>query len=112
MSVSRLNNELTRLRQLRNRADPDLSLGAPLQNVCRDLERRSRAAGGIGDAWARILPLHLAEAADIVSFTRGVLTIRPANAAIRYQLDCFLRAGGEAELARAARTSIRRIRLL
>jgi hypothetical protein len=106
-----LNHDLARLRQFRNRPDPDCTLNTPLTAVCRQIERQHRSAGGVADAWAAVLPPHLARHAEVVSFARGTLVIRAADASTRFQIDRFLRTGGQNELARRAGVAIRRIKL-
>jgi hypothetical protein len=111
LNLRSLNQDLARLRQFRNRPDPDCALNTPLTALCRQIERQHRAAGGIGDAWGAVVPPHLARHAEIISFSRGTLTVRAADASTRFQIDRFLRTGGQNELARRAGTAIRRIKL-
>jgi hypothetical protein len=110
--LHRLNQDLHRLRQYRNLPERDLTLSAPLGELCRTLERQARSAGGMGEAWAATVPAHLAAGCQVVSFSRGVLTVRAADSAVRFQVDRFLRGGGEAALAQAAGTALKRVRVL
>jgi hypothetical protein len=112
VTLRRLNEELARLRRYRNRPDPDLSLAAPLRDAGRELQRQCRAASGIAGAWTEVLPPDLSRGSEVLSFSRGLLTVRTADSAARFQIDRFLRGGGQAALARRAGVAVRRIRLL
>lgn len=112
VALSRLNTDVNRLRRYRTRPEPDLSLQTPLRGLFRNLEQRSRKQTGIDGTWKLVLPAALAEASQVVRFSRGTLTIRAANASARYQIDRFLRSGGEAELARRAGVTIRRVKYI
>src|SRR5688572_27737500 len=93
---------LKRLRGFRNKAERDVSIGGALAEVEREVKKLQRAVGGIGSAWEEIAPARLAGRCRVVGITRGVLTIRAADAAARFELDRFMRGGGEAELSRRA----------
>lgn len=111
LNLSRMNDDLQRLRRYRTRSDADLSIGGVLGTTFRQLQRQTSAAGSLEAAWGSVVPPTLAMRTRIASMSRGVLTIQTSDAAARYQLDRFLRAGGEAELLRRSPVPIRRIRL-
>jgi hypothetical protein len=48
----------------------------------------------------------------VVSFRAGVLTVRVSDASTKYAMDRFLRAGGEAALARLSPATLRRVKLV
>lgn len=112
MNVRRLNHDLNRLRQFRNWGGPDLSVENTLRDLCQHLERQQRASGKIETAWATVIPADLQRRATVSSFARGLLTVRIADAATRYQIERFLRAGGQRDLERSAGSAIRRVKLI
>lgn len=103
---------LRSLRQFRNRTGPDVSIAPALKEVEREVAKKQRAVGGIGAAWEEVAPARLVGRCQVVGLSRGVLTIRAADAAARFELDRFLRAGGERELARRAGVGIKKTKLL
>jgi hypothetical protein len=100
------------LRGFRNRPERDLSIAAAVHDAERDARKKHKALGGVGAVWAQVVPAGLAARAHVVSLARGVLTIRAADGVTRFELDRFLRAGGEARLARAAAVAIKRTRIV
>jgi hypothetical protein len=76
-----------------------------------EVRRMRRQLAGIAAAWAEVVPAELSEQIRLEGVTSGVLNVRAANAAVRFQLDRFLRGGGEKELLRRFPVAIRRIRI-
>ena len=70
-----------------------------------------RAGTAFQRAWDEIVPAPLAARCLSLALTRGVLTVKTSDASTRFELDRFLRCGGEAKLARAAKIAIRKIKL-
>jgi hypothetical protein len=104
--------DLRRLRGFRNRPERDLSIVAAVRGAERDALKKHKALGGVGAAWEQIVPGSLKERVHVVSLARGVLTIRAADGVTKFELDRFLRSGGEARLARAAAVAIKRTRIV
>ena len=104
-------DDLRRLRSLRNPRDRDLSIGAVVRTAEKELRKKVKSLGGVADAWDTVVPLTLARRCRLVSLSRGVLSVQVADSSARFELDRFLRAGGEAELVRRARAAIKRIKL-
>ena len=77
-----------------------------------EVKKRVRALGGIGDAWVAVVPAALAARCEPVSLSRGVLTVRVADASARFELDRFLRAGGLSRLAARAGAAVKRAKLV
>ena len=75
------------------------------------IRRQKRAVGGIGRAWAAVLPDALAEHVETIKVSRGVLTVKATNSAGRYELDRWLRSGGLTALIESATTTVRRVRV-
>lgn len=102
---------IERMRQRSVRPKPDLSLKRQIATLTGQLETRRRQWGGVGDAWAKTVPAELAYKAEIVGYRGGMLTVRVQDTAARFQLDRFLRTGGEARLIMAAPVGLKRVRL-
>jgi hypothetical protein len=103
---------LERLRGFRNRPERDVTIGAMVKAAEREVKKQQRAVGGVGLAWDEVVPRTLAARCTVVGVSRGVLTVRTAGAATRFELDRFLRSGGEAELCRRAGVAIRKVKLV
>jgi hypothetical protein len=78
----------------------------------KDLKKRARSLGGMADAWDAVVPRTLAARCRLQTFSRGVLTVRAADASARFELDRFLRAGGEAALARRGSAALKRLKIV
>lgn len=103
---------LQRLRTLRVREAPDLSMRAVFSEESKHLERVRKRTGGAAKAWCEICPPELLRRTAIVGLNRGVLTVRVSDASTRYELDRLLRAGAEADLLRRSAAPIRRVKLV
>ncbi len=102
--------ERLRLRKGAREADA-VAASALFQAYKRRLQRqRSRAAWAV-EAFLQRCPRGLAERVAAVSLRSGTLTIAPRDAASRYELDRWLRAGGEQEIISASRGPLQRVRL-
>ena len=77
-----------------------------------DLKKLEKRSASIGEAWGLVVPEVLAGKTTIDRLSRGVLTVRVADAPARYELDRFLRGGGLEELRRTARVSITRVKIV
>lgn len=76
----------------------------------KELKKRRRNVEGI--AWDEVAPPQLAARSGVEKLTPGgILTIRCDDAAARFEIDRWLRAGGDAELRKQSRAGIRRIKL-
>ncbi len=100
------------LRRFRATARPEAGAGELFLRAGDDLARAERSLGAASEAWQRVCPPALVARTSIVSLFRGVLTIGVDSAAVRYEVDRMLRAGGERELTRACRTTVRRVKLV
>ncbi len=103
---------LNRLRVLRVARTKDTALGPEFERMRADLSRRRRSGGGAEAVWEVVVPDALREKAEVVGLSRGVLRVRARHASARFELDRFLRSGGEAALIRAATVAIKRVRVL
>jgi hypothetical protein len=105
-------DDLRRLREHRTPRERDLTIGATVHQLERETRKRVKATGGIGAAWEALVPPGLRSRAVVVSLSRGVLTVRAADASARFGLDRFLRSGGQAALARQAGVGIKRSKIV
>ena len=77
----------------------------------RAIRRMERSTGAAATAWAAAVPPALARHTALVSLVRGTLTVRVTDAAARFELDRWLRDGGELQVVRRCVTSLTRIRI-
>lgn len=104
--------ELERLRQQRARTPRDAGVAPLLTSMADQLKRSQRAVGASAEAWLSVCPPALAQRCSILGLSRGELRIAVANAAARFEVDRWLRSGGEKLLVDSARTTIRRVKLV
>lgn len=103
------------LEQLRRRrcagfADPG-EAATLFQRLGKQLQRqRDRQAWAV-EAFLERCPRELADRVAAISLRGGTLTIAPRDAASRYELDRWLRGGGEQEVVTASRGPLQRVRL-
>jgi hypothetical protein len=90
----------------------DLSIGAQVQGLAVSVRGAETGLAAAAKAWATGVPAHLACAGVVEGLSRGVLRVRVADAAARFELDRFLRAGGESAIIRLSVAPIRSVRLL
>lgn len=105
-------SRLMKLRELRVRRDDAARIDGPLAKMAAELVRVEKKLGGAGAAWAAVCPAALATRATPASLSRGTLSVEVADAAARYEIDRWLRGGGERALVEASATPIRRVRLV
>jgi hypothetical protein len=104
--------DLAKLRGWRNPRERDLSIAPALSGLTKELRRHHKAVGGIGEAWAALVPAEVGAQAELVRLARGVLTVRVRDAATRFALDRWLRGGGVAALARAPGVALKSVKLV
>ncbi len=103
---------LARLRGWRIPAARDLSLKQEMSGIAREVRRLERSVGSLGEAWATLVPGPLAARTVILGVARAVLQVRCQDASTRYELERWLRAGGEHALVRAAGTRVIKVKLV
>ncbi len=64
------------------------------------------------EVWRAIAPPQVAEHSRVLSFARGVLTVRITDEGVRFHADRWLRAGGLGELTTAAPATLARVRFV
>lgn len=88
------------------------ALADEVERLSAELSRRRRGGGSAAAAWEVVVPDSLRERCEVTGVSRGILTVRVRDASARFELDRFLRSGGEAALIRTAKVAIRRVKLL
>lgn len=101
-----------RLRQARIRPDWDRSLAPEMDRAIREAVALRRATSGCAQAWSTVVPEPLLARTVLEGVARGILTVRVPDAATRFELDRFLRSGGQKRLLTECRTSITKVRLV
>ncbi len=91
-------DSLKPLRTWRVRPERDTSIGAQVTAIVRQIAASHRQSGAAVAAWEAAAPQALLKCCEVRGTNAGVLTIRAANSATRYQLDRWLQSGGEAAL--------------
>ncbi|MFN0010541.1 MAG: DciA family protein [Phycisphaerales bacterium] len=89
----------------------DLSLAAAMGSQAKELRSRARSLGAVGGAFARLVPRTVQERCVLVGMKAGVLTVRCDDDAARFELDRWLRTGGELELVKATPTTLAKVRI-
>ena len=101
-----------RLREARVRPARDQSLAQDMDRALHQAAALRQSVGGCAAAWASVVPPELLSRTALEGVSRAVLTVRVPDASTRFELDRFLRAGGERAVVTASRSTVGRIRLV
>jgi hypothetical protein len=102
---------LARIRANRVRPPRDLSLRRDMDFALADITRLRRNVSSIAAAWQATIPAALLPRTRLTSLSRAQLTVAVPDAATRFELDRFLRAGGFAALAQACPANLTKVRI-
>jgi hypothetical protein len=102
--------ELRRIRANRCPARPDLSLRAAMAEQSQRLRRMEKSLGPLAAALAEAFPPGVCERLAVAGLSRGVLTIRAADAGALHEAARLLRSGAEATLIRRSPWPVRRVK--
>ncbi|MBC7783833.1 MAG: hypothetical protein H7144_08330 [Burkholderiales bacterium] len=69
----------------------------------RDLEKRQKKFGHIGEVWMKVIPAALQEASELTALSRGVLTVIVQGSTHLYNLKQGLLSGLQDQLLHACR---------
>lgn len=106
--AARAIRQIERVRSLRARPGFDPAIAPAVEAEAAAARQAQRALGGFAEAWEAVIPAELALHTSIVSVRGGTASVHVDSAPVRYELDRFLRGGGEAALrARYTRTLLR-----
>lgn len=100
-----------RLRQARIRPNWDRSLAPEMVRAIREAVALRRATSGCAEAWTKVIPASILARTALEGISRGVLTVRVPDAATRFELDRFLRSGGQKLLTSECRTTLSKVRI-
>jgi hypothetical protein len=89
---------LKKLRSWRVRPDRDLTIARQVGTALRDATAKHQKSDRVAAAWESTAPAQLRQQCSIGGASGGVLTVKATSAAARFQLDRWLRGGGEAAL--------------
>lgn len=103
---------IERLRSLRVKPERDLTLTRAFLGEQVVLRRLRRSNAGLAEAWTSVAPDGLRERAMLRGVSAGVATIAVTDAAARYQVDRWLRSGGEKALLRACPAPVRKVKVV
>jgi hypothetical protein len=102
---------LARVVAARTHSPRDLSIVQHIQGLADTIRGADAGLAQAARAWASVVPPELARACTFEALSRGVLRVRVKDASVRFELDRFLRAGGEARVIGASGAPIRSVRL-
>lgn len=102
---------LDRLRQLRVRPDRARGLGADMEMQLKTLRKVSRTESALIAAWNTAAPDSLASRCTPKGVKAGRLEMLVPDSSARYELDRWLRSGGQQELSALAKVPIRGVRV-
>ena len=102
--------ELSRLREWRVWPGRDVTIAASVRDAAAKVDQQRRAAGGAGESWEALVPARVRERCQVVLVLKGVMTVRVRDAAARFEVDRWLRGGGESELVK--RAGVRKVKVV
>ena len=100
------------LRSWRTWPDKAVTLEAEMSRLAATVSRQKRSLGPASTAWLALCPPELLGATVLLACSRGVLTVQCADHAARYELDRWLRSGGELALVKRCPGALLRVKLL
>jgi len=111
-SQSRLSaSRVEQLRAARVRPGRARDLSQDFAYLGARLTRNHRKLAAIRKAWLACCPPDLIASTAIVSMSRGVLTVGADDSAVRFELDRWLRTGGQNNLI-AAGPALRKVKVI
>lgn len=87
-----------KIRRLRSRSEPDLSLGFMADQFKREVARPFKQLGDLVEIWSELLPEDVAAGTRLESLQRGVLRVAVDSSARLYDVDRRLREGLQRQL--------------
>jgi hypothetical protein len=103
---------LEHLRSWRSSKARDLTPRDTLHPIIKDLKKSRDQMGNLGEAWAVHAPSDLLPVSELISLSRGILTVQVRDASSRFALDRWLREGGQRDLITVANVPLKRIKLI
>ncbi len=103
---------IERVRRQRVRPDRATTLTNDFQIMSRGLRRDRGRIAGVAEAYLTLCPPALAARTSLRGLNRGVLTIAADDSSARFDLDRWLRNGGERDIITTSRAGIARIKVV
>lgn len=100
--------ELRRIRPMPRGGGP---IGGDLGRLAAEVKRASRDAEKVEASLAALVPEDIRGLCEGARLRRGTVTITASDAPARFEIDRWLRAGGEARVIEHARAGVRRVRV-
>lgn len=89
----------------------DLSIGQHVRGLADSIRAADVGIEAAARAWTKVVPESLAGGCRLETLSRGVLRVSVTDSSVRFELDRFLRAGGESRLIAASSAPIRAVKL-
>jgi hypothetical protein len=102
--------DLKQLRRWRIRREYDISIGASVRDAAARVDEQRKAGRGAGESWEQLVPERVRGRCHVVLVHRGVMTVKVRDAAARFEIDRWLRSGGELELVK--RAGIKKVKIV
>ena len=103
--------QLEQLRKWRSRKERDISVSATIQELRRNLKKSSKHLTQLVEAWDELVPSHIHQSANPISFQGGVLEVYADSSPTAYQLNRIIRAGLLQELQQRCSGTLKQIRI-
>ena len=88
-----------------------MSIAPIVASIARERKRFAKTLGPAVEAWEAIVPGPLARACTLVALKGGTLSVETASNAVAFELDRFLRTGGQRDLAERTAGAVRAVRV-
>ncbi len=92
------NAEFQKLRGWRAPHERDLSIAEAVGKELKTAAASQKRVSGISGAWDELVPEGLRRVCTPTAMNSGVLSVKASSAGARFQLDRWLRSGGEERL--------------
>ena len=103
--------QLEQLRKWRARRDKDISIGATIEKLRRNLKKSNKQLTQLVEAWDELVPSHIHQNTNPISFRGGVLEVYADGSPTVYQLNRIIRAGLLRELQQRCSGTLNQIRV-
>jgi hypothetical protein len=87
-----------RMQQWRGARERDVEIATSVKSFAKETSRLAKALADVAEAFEAVVPPEVAAHCTLVGLKAGTLTVEMASDGARFQLDRFLRQGGEAAL--------------
>lgn len=92
------NAEFQKLRNWRTPRERDVTITEAVGKELKQTAATQKRVSGISAAWGELVPEGLRKVCTPTGMSGGVLSVKASSAGARFQLDRWLRSGGEERL--------------